>query len=135
MTDVASRIKRIFELDRKRTQGEWEFRRFPVAYAGKHEFPSVHNGDRVFVCSISKDLGYEHNGDFIAAAPEAVSIIKELLVVIEKQREVLENISNGISTHAITSNQDELFFDAIIKTANALQLSEPYVNLDQPEEK
>lgn len=138
------RIKRLFELDGKRTQGEW------VLAMGSNGFVYTDqasdwlfskSGDAI-IETFTGDYDREpyvsfsdSDAHFIAAAPEAVSIVKELLGVIEKQRETLEYARKRIDYLSAVSpderhfKQDEKY--SFPRIDEALQLSAPYVNLNK----
>jgi hypothetical protein len=122
------RIKRLFELDGKRYQGAWLVRNHRNDC---HEVVAQLEDVESTVCC-DTDYYPTHvvleNQEFIAAAPEAVSIIKELLVVIEKQRSDFEALIIEAEGAANIYMAGELW-QYCQKAKKQIALSAPYVNL------
>lgn len=138
---LAERIKKLMELDVKRTQGKWSWverkKGFSVVLA---RLVSSHNPSDD-VCNFGNNEQYYptegtepsfEDKNFIAAAPEAVAIIRELVTIIQAQheslREAVQSHDNLYMAHF--NNQDGCDHDlAIIPARLALALSAPLVGL------
>jgi hypothetical protein len=127
-TDVASRIKRIFELDGERNNPHksWALREYEIG--GCPYAITNPNGDAELGNWMVANVRWQPDAEFIAAAPEAVSIIKELLVVIEKQRSDFEALIIEAEGAANIYMAGELW-QYCQKAKKQIALSAPYVNL------
>lgn len=112
-TNPQERIKRLFELDGKRTSPTALFKLCEILVRKKQgEIPSTSD---------------EAALDFYAMSPLVPPIIRELLLVIEKQHESLREIATGRNI-----NGEKVDFPAYI-ALDAFELSAPYVGLVKKE--
>ena len=80
------RIKKINELDEKRTQGEWGIDAYLEADYHSYDSYVVHNNDEVV-----SESRQESNGLFIEQAPKMARIIREQQRLIELMAETLRD--------------------------------------------
>lgn len=89
MTNIDKRIDEIMELDKARTQGEWElYELLPQAY----EICAKDNYAFGGVCVPVKKT----NAQFIAKAPEMASIIRELQAQVVERDRVIAELRDGL---------------------------------------
>lgn len=96
MTDLTTRIARIEELDKKRSQGDWHFvTEIDGNNIGNTDLHTIEIQSASFNKLICNDMRYYSDApdpedmEFMAAAPEMLSIIRELKAENDKLRSAL----------------------------------------------
>lgn len=127
---LAEDIKRVMELDAKRTPGEWtcdSYDRLP--YINAYFFLKMRSAEQE-VCDIGwpdQDDLTQNNADFIAAAPTMATIIRQLIDIVRARHEALEAIIDGYENNESESDMFSKLDIASEKCKRTIALSAPLV--------
>lgn len=84
---IKAQIERLNELDKLRTQGDWELHPHQV-YKLKNTWAI---GTKVIdICERHHATANIHDGEFIASAPELLALVNKLMGIVERQGLSLE---------------------------------------------
>ena len=119
-------IKRVRELDKERTQGEWIAGCHPALHAFSIVKPIMF-GNRVGKMpeceGSSAYFLHAPDGEFIAQAPAMAATIEHLLSVVKAQHDALEGVTR-LAVRAFCDSKPEIY-----EACSVIELSAPYAEL------